>query len=124
MKGSFLQTFGGVATDVGFLSPGGFGSIFGNRYPFRSAFSLGLNRAFEITPQHRIMLSGRWLQEFSISGTMLSPDVEYMMFKHFVVGLGADFIAAGAGVASNGGGGYVAGMSGYDRVRASLRYEL
>jgi hypothetical protein len=124
IKASFLQTFGGVASDVGLLSPGGFESLFGNRYPFRSAFMLSLVRPFVLAPQHKLTFAGRWVQEFSVGGTLLSSDLEYRFFERYAVGLGADLIAAESGVAASGGAGYVPGMSGYDRVRASLRFDL
>lgn len=135
IKASFLQTFGGVATDVGLLSPGNYGSLFGNRYPFRSAFSLGVARTFNVpgieparTSYERnrqgLTVSARWMQEFSVSGTILSGEVEYGFARHMSVGIGADLIAAQGASAINGGGGYVPGMSGYDRVRASFKVEL
>jgi hypothetical protein len=65
---AYLQSFLGVQSDVGLLAPSGYQSLFGNRYPYRSALSFEVRgKLFELNKQS-LSLYARYLHDFSAQG--------------------------------------------------------
>jgi hypothetical protein len=121
---AYLQSFLGVQSDVGLLAPSGYQSLFGNRYPYRSALSFEVRgKLFELNKQS-LSLYARYLHDFSVQGHWVLGELEYRPWKHMGLMVGVDLLAATRASAINGGAGYLGAMASFDRARFGVRIDL
>ncbi len=123
-KLSYLQSFLGVASDVGPLSTGGYDGFFESRYMFRQAVSAQFSYPLFQNAFSSVSWMGRVVRDFAVGGTLLTSEIEWRPINRLSLTLGADLISAQVSSASNGGADFLHDMQNFDRVRGALRFEL
>ncbi|MGK5083182.1 hypothetical protein WDW37_07730 [Bdellovibrionota bacterium FG-1] len=114
---SYLRQWGGNAGDEGPEATGGSASSFEARYPYQSAVSLGLkSRLFS-----SFSGSSRVLYDFGHEGTVWSTELRYRPHQNWMLGAGADLLAAPSGEDLDGSD-LLSRYRANDRVHAGVTY--